>query len=156
MRGVKKIPIEVKEAKGTLRADRQIVSIKPAIVRGMPPPPALVNLDEHALQVWQETVLRLANLKALTENDLLALAAYCQATSTYWKAQAMLQEKGVILEIKTMAGVTVRKNPAIDIASASYVIMKDGFTRFGLTPVDRQNVPVLSDQEETGGDEWGL
>jgi P27 family predicted phage terminase small subunit len=140
---------ELKEAHGTLRDDRQIRSIVPAAVSEVPSLPKGVELDDMAMNVWIDTSKKLAPFSALKETDLYTLAAFCDATSRYWQASEEVRKHGLIVTSETGA---TKKNPAIDAQSAAWTQMVKGWALFGLSPVDRQNIP--NEAPEVDGDEW--
>lgn len=152
MKGRKKKPIEIKELQGTLRPDRVIDHMKPVAVTALVPPPAGVELDAHAKQVWMNTADLLSRHRVLTEGDLDALAVYCLATSRFWAAQKEIDALGLVMAIETKQGLIYRRNPAVDVASQQWTIISNLMSRFGLTPADRQNVPVIDNQEKE--EEW--
>jgi len=77
------------------------------------------------------------------------LAAFCDATSRYWQASEEVRKHGLIVTSETGA---TKKNPAIDAQSAAWTQMVKGWALFGLSPVDRQNIP--NEAPEVDGDEW--
>lgn len=149
--GRKKLPAELKEARGTNRASREIDYIKPAVVNEVPSLPRGVELDDMAMNVWYDVTQKLAPFGALKETDLYTLAAFCDATSRYWQAAADIKRQGIVITTENGAQ---KKNPAIDVQSAAFQQMVKGWALFGLSPVDRQNVP--NEAPEVKGDEWEL
>ena len=149
--GRHKLPIEIKEAKGTLQNCRAIDYIKPPAVSDVPALPLGVELDDMAMHVWIDVTNKLAPFGALKETDLYTLAAFCDATSRYWQAAADIKRQGIVITTETGAQ---KKNPAIDVQSAAFQQMVKGWALFGLSPVDRQNIP--NEAPEVKGDDWGI
>jgi P27 family predicted phage terminase small subunit len=151
----RKLPAAIKELKGTARPNRMHPHPSLPPLSECPPLPSGVQLGKIGTQVWWETLTRLTALRVVTDNDLRPLAAYCAAVENWEEAQRSIREDGIIIQAMTTAGIVPKRNPAVDIASQQYTIMKDGMARFGLTPSDRQSIQALPDQEPEG-DEWGL
>lgn len=154
-RGTKPIPIELKEAQGTVRArDRAGEVIKPTIIQAPPDIPPGVILGEYGVQVWWNTIEYLAKYQVLSDGDLAQLARYCQAEELWQMAQKDIRANGIVVQIETNNGIIPRRNPAVDIASQQYAIIKHAVSVFGLSPADRRSIQPI-EKEETG-DEWGI
>ena len=102
------------------------------------------------------TIEYLGRYNVLAEGDLLAVARYCQAEEIWQEAQRDIRANGIIVQIETNNGIIPRRNPAVDIASQQYAIIKDAVARFGLTPSDRRSIVPIEKGKEEGTDEWGL
>lgn len=154
-RGTKPKPIELKEAEGTIRPrDMPDEALRPTIISEPPPLPDGVHLGEYGVNVWWNTIEYLSKYSVLAEGDLLELARYCQAEELWQMAQQDIRENGIIVQIETNNGIIPRRNPAVDIASQQYAIIKHAVALFGLSPSDRRNVVPIEKKEE--GDEWGI
>ena len=148
-------PYEIKELEGTVRKDRVRPHVKGKVVTQCPPLPPDTTLGPIATQIWWETLTRLTALRVVTENDLRALAAYCAASENWELCQRDIRENGLVIQVHTTSGMVPRRNPAVDIASMQFQIMKEMMGRFGLTPSDRQRVAPV-DQPQEQEDEWQL
>ncbi len=154
-RGFKQKPIELKEAEGTVRArDRPSEAMRPTIIQAPPPIPPGVILGEYGIQVWWNTIEYLAKYQVLSDGDLAQLARYCQAEELWQMAQKDIRANGIVIQIETNNGIIPRRNPAVDIASQQYAIIKHAISVFGLSPADRRSIQPI-EQPDTG-DEWGL
>ena len=153
----KQTPIAIKEMRGTARPDRDnFEQVRPAIIKEPPPLPPGVELGDYGKQVWWNTIEYLGRYNVLAEGDLLAVARYCQAEEIWQEAQRDIRANGIIVQIETNNGIIPRRNPAVDIASQQYAIIKDAVARFGLTPSDRRSIVPIEKGKEEGTDEWGL
>ena len=147
--------MELKRLEGTIRKDRVRNHAEGEILRECPPLPPGTTLGELGTQIWWETLTRLTALRVVTDNDLRALAAYCAASENFELCQRDIRENGLVIYVTTAAGHVPRRNPAVDIASQQFQIMKDMMGRFGMTPADRQRVSPIESQEAKK-DEWEL
>lgn len=107
-------------------------------------PPCPRQLDYEARKEWKRAAKELLVLGILTSVDRAALAAYCQAWSTYVTALDHLRSEPMIF--KTEKGYPVR-NPWFDIASTAQAHMKSFMTEFGLTPASRSRLNIAPPPE---------
>ena len=82
MKGRKKLPTEIKQLKGTLRADRQLKDeMKPAKIVDLPYPPEYLNDDGK--KEWYNIIKEYHKLGMISKLDLSMLALYCNEISIY-------------------------------------------------------------------------
>lgn len=145
MRGRKPVPNEIKKLRGN-PGKRPIVQsgIQPEQPSDVLPPPAF--LSKEAKAEWRRLAPQIHKLGLLTEQDLGAFAAYCQAYGRWAAAEAQLardsRKRGAMAGgtiIKTVAG-NVIQNPAVSIANAAMAQVVKYAVEFGFTPSARARV----------------
>ena len=103
------------------------------------PPPCPRELTPEARREWRRTVKVLSLMGTVTKADRAALAAYCEAWSTWCEAQRHLREEGYI--VLTPNGYP-QQSPWVSIANKAfrqmYVLIQD----FGLTPLARSKLEM--------------
>lgn len=116
---------------------------KPPIAR--PAPPAF--LGETACGEWQRLVDRLADIGLMTDIDVAALAAYCQAYARWVNAEealARFAERDPVnhgLIIKTSNGNAIQ-SPLVGAANTAMQLMHKFAIEFGMTPAARTRLDV--------------
>lgn len=136
MRGRKPIPTVLKVVHGN-PGKRPLPPDEPApsTVAETHPPPSW--LDELAKAEWARIAPMLARNGLLTEMDLDALTAYCQAWCMWKTASEHIKTFGMI--IKAPNGFPM-PSPYIPIANKAMVQIKALLTEFGMTPSSRSRV----------------
>ena len=104
----------------------------PAFVRV--PPEAPEWLTEEAAAEWARVLPGLARLELLKPEDRAALAAYCEAWSTFRQATEVVQREGLTIEAR-QGKLT---HPAVGIARAAGREVRAWAAHFGLTPSSEQ------------------
>jgi P27 family predicted phage terminase small subunit len=102
-------------------------------------PEAPGNLSETALKEWNRITKIFKKMGAITEIDMAALAAYCDAFGRWYEATDKLKKTGII--IKTKSG-NIIQNPLIGIANRALDVMHKYLVEFGMTPSSRSRVKV--------------
>lgn len=97
------------------------------------------HLDAEARREWKRLVKMLLRVRILTEADGLALANLCQTWSTLVKAQAKLNESGLLL--KTPSGY-IQQSPLLGIVNNCTEKVVKLSREFGLTPSSRSRLQV--------------
>ena len=92
------------------------------------------HLDAEAKKEWKRLCKLLLKMDVLSEADGMALACLCQTWSTLVKAQAKLNETGMLF--KTPSGY-VQQNPLVGIVGACIDTVTKLGQEFGLTPAAR-------------------
>jgi P27 family predicted phage terminase small subunit len=110
-------------------------------------PPCPEHLDKEAKAEWRRMVRVLLRIRVLTEADGIVLANLCQAWSTMTKAQAKLNESGLLL--KTPSGY-VQQNPLLGIVNANIETITKLSREFGLTPASRVRIEVEPEPKPEG------
>ena len=143
-----KKPTNLKIIQGTFRKDRATPNEpKPNI--NIPSPPD--HLSKEALIEWDRITPILYNLGLLSDLDMVALAAYCQAYGRWTQAEMELKGSGII--IKTQNG-NVIQNPLVGIANQAMLQTHKFLVEFGLTPASRSKVSA-NKQDDKKADPWG-
>lgn len=151
MRGRKKLPTEIKQLKGTLRADREIKdAMNPTKIIDLPYPPEYLN--EDAKKEWYVIIKEYHKLGMISKLDLGILGLYCNEISIYIEMTNKLRDKDRVM---------VFKNPDGSIKYASQVpyqkIANDALAKalkiaseFGLTPSSRTKISTgqITDNED--------
>ena len=91
-------------------------------------------LDAIGKAEWQRLAPMLVRTGLLTELDTTALAAYCQAFSTWREATDKLRKFGMV--IKAGNGFPMQ-SPYVSIAHQQMATMRALLVEFGLTPSSR-------------------
>jgi P27 family predicted phage terminase small subunit len=142
MRGRKPLPSHLKVIQGN-RGKRPIraetIQIGPSLP--MPPP----HLCDEAKVEWGRVAPMLFNLRILSDADVAALTAYCQAWATFKKATEALNimaqndklTQGLL--IKTTNGNAIQ-NPLLGIANKAASDMVRFAAEFGMTPSARARI----------------
>ena len=111
--------------------------------KALPPPPDA--LDDFAKHEWTRTAADLNKLGLLTTLDHAALAAYCQAYSTFVQARAAIKRMAALdpvthgLMIKTSNGNAIQ-NPLVGTANKAANDMVRFAAEFGMTPSARSRI----------------
>ena len=109
---------------------------KPPPVSTLDPPPWL---HTEAQGEWRRLAPMLGRLGVLTESDVDALAAYCEAFITWKQATEQLRTKGLVVKRK---GAPPGLSPYLRIANAALAQMRALLVEFGMTPSARARVQV--------------
>ena len=141
MRGRKPLPKHLRLVQGN-RGKRPI---KPEVDVAPSLPEPLPFLCQDAKAEWARVAPMLYALRLLSELDLAALAAYCQAYATWKQAHEALGEmakhdpvsKGLM--IKSKKGNLIQ-NPLLGIANTAAGNMVKYASDFGLTPSSRARI----------------
>lgn len=145
MRGRKPTPTVLKALHGN-PGRRPLNDQEPQPTPGIPPCPD--HLDDVAAQEWQRIAPELESLGLLTQVDLAALAAYCQAYSRWIAAEAVIAAQGITY---TSEKGMIRPHPAVSIAKESMRLIREFVSEFGLSPASRTRIrvsaPVDSEQD---------
>ena len=141
MRGRKPLPSHLKVIQGN-RGKRQIkpdLEVTPSLP--MPPP----HLSDDAKVEWGRVASMLYALRLLSDVDIAALAAYCQAWATWKRATAALERMAAQdpvtegLLVKTKNGNAIQ-NPLLGIANKAAADMVRYAAEFGMTPSARARI----------------
>jgi P27 family predicted phage terminase small subunit len=150
LRGPIPMPTSVRMAHGN-RGKRPANPREPQPDRKAPPCPP--HLDAEAKKEWKRLCKLLLKMDVLSEADGMALACLCQTWSTLRKAQAKLNETGMLF--KTPSGY-VQQSPLVGIVGTCIDTVTKLGQEFGLTPAARgrlQVVEALAMREKSNGGE---
>jgi P27 family predicted phage terminase small subunit len=109
-------------------------------VRVDPNPPAW--LHEEAQTEWRRLAPVLGQHGALAETDADALAAYCEAFTTWKHATARLRQFGMVVKRSKADGELPVISPYVKIAHQAMAHMRAFLVEFGMTPSSRGRVQV--------------
>jgi P27 family predicted phage terminase small subunit len=132
--GRRPLPLEVKEARGTVewarerKAAAQTPGVRFPVARLAPPD----WLDEEGQNEWNRIVPLLDGVRVLTEPDLVALGNYCEAVSLLISATRTYHAEGIL---KGKGA-----HPAVAIARDARNQCLRFAIEFGLTPAARTRV----------------
>lgn len=143
-----KIPTHLKLLRGNpghqaLRPEREP---QPALPAKPPVPPSF--LAGYALEEWRRVSVELYRLRLLTNFDVMALAAYCDAYSRWRTAReivASMAERDPLMKgliVKTQSGGAT-PNPLVWIAAAAARDMNRFAAEFGLSPAARSRIHAI-------------
>lgn len=139
-------------------------SKKPAAIRALegnpgkrggntsePKPAPLVNLKPPsflpaaAKREWKRVVMQLARLGLISDLDVMALAAYCNAYSTWLDAIKKIKETGML--VRSPNGFAM-PSPYVKIQKDAQAEMMGWLKEFGMTPAARARVNGEGDEVE--------
>jgi P27 family predicted phage terminase small subunit len=136
MRGRKPEPSALKLLRG-LPGKRKLSvdEPQPVAVTDMTPPDWL---DGEAKAEWSRLAPMLGRLGVLTETDMGALSAYCEAWATWKGATQQIRKWGMVLKGKD--GDIPRVSPYVKIANNALQQMRGLLVEFGMTPSSRARI----------------
>lgn len=153
MRGRKPVPTSIRLLRGNPRKH-------PVNAREPKPAPMPANLeppgwlDESAQIEWRRVAPMLGRLGVLTETDADALAAYCEAFTTWKQATHKLREFGLVVKQSTAAGALPVMSPYVKIAHHAMQQMRAFLVEFGMTPSSRARIHTAA-PVDVPASKWG-
>jgi P27 family predicted phage terminase small subunit len=110
-------------------------------------PPAW--LDKIAKKEFKRIAKELEELDLITNVDINALAAYCDAYSDYVKCTKIIQEEGMMVEYTNKAAETNKvPHPLLTKKKQLHEQMKALAVEFGLTPSARAKIALPKKEEK--------
>lgn len=149
-RGVKPIPTRLKDLAGN-PGRRPLNKKEPKPPKRNRVPTAPKHLDSIAKKEWSRISKLLFKMDLLTDIDVMALAAYCDAYSRWVDSSEKLRKTGLI--IKAPSGYPVQ-NPLLSISDKAVMRMKGFLTEFGMTPSSRTALKVEPEPKEINVDQF--
>jgi P27 family predicted phage terminase small subunit len=144
--GRNKLPTEIKELRGTDRADRDApnrLSLTPE--EGIPSPP--IDMGEHAKILWKQITAELYSLGMLARVSSVQIEQYCNNYEIY--RQAFKQtDYGRVLFSGT------RKHPAFTVMMEAQKAMRQFEDRYGLNPSYASRIKTAVSKKAEGGKEY--
>lgn len=135
MKGRKPVPTALHLLRGNPgRRAHKRQDPKPALLTELTPP-SWLHMDAAA--EWTRLAPMLARLGVLTETDTDALAAYCEAFTTWKLATVELRARGLVV---TGEDGTPRLSPYVKLAETALTQVRAFLVEFGLTPSSRARV----------------
>jgi P27 family predicted phage terminase small subunit len=113
----------------------------PTVLANAPPPDWL---DGEAKAEWERIAPMLGRLHLITETDLNALAAYCEAWATWKTATQQIRKWGMVL--KSPDGDIPKVSPYVKIAHNALLQMRGLLIEFGMTPSSRARIKTVDPQ----------
>ena len=107
-------------------------------------PRAPAHLSAEAKKEWSRAGKFLLTLGLISDLDLAAFAAYCQAWGRWVEAEQALKTYGVML--KSPNGFPVQ-SPYLAVANRAMEQMKSCLSDFGMTPASRSRVQGMAPPE---------
>lgn len=149
-RGPKPKPTALKRAEGN-RGKRPLNDAEPQPATLAAVPPAPDWLLPLAQERWHEVAPQLHGLAILTEVDLPALAAYCQAWAHWRDCEKWIAENGRVATFRNDKGEVTHTQPAPQVSLAKSYLdqLKKWGALFGLSPADRAGLKV--EKKPAGG-----
>lgn len=108
---------------------------EPVVVEDTRPPPEW--LDDAAKREWERVAPMLIRNGLLTEMDVDALTAYCQAYSTWKEASQKIKLFGMVIK---GPNEFVMQSPYLPIANKALATVRAFMVEFGMTPSARTRV----------------
>ena len=138
-------PTAVKLVSSARRPSKKQFDAEPAPSLGIPQPPN--HIDAGAKAEWKRVTHDLFEAGLLSYIDRAALAAYCQAWSTWETAQLVIAQiakqeplyKGLMVTSSTGA---LKANPAVTQAKDAQAAILRVAIEFGMTPAARLHMHV--------------
>ena len=103
-----------------------------------PPPPDWI--DGEAKAEWERIAPMLGRLGLITETDLHALTAYCEAWATWKGATQQIRKWGMVLKAKDDIP---KVSPYVKIAHNALLQMRGLLLEFGMTPSSRTRMRTV-------------
>lgn len=145
-RGPQKKPKKALELTGSWRAKTRG---EEPVAEGAPAPPP--ELSPEARRLWTDVLEQLEAMGLVGECDSHALGRYCQAVVNYWKAQAVIADKGLTFTTTTTAGgEVVKERPEVKIANKLSEECRKLENLFGLNPSARAGLVLHDKKPQTG------
>lgn len=149
MAAPKPIPTEIKRLMGNpgkRRLPKPGEEPEPTIVEELPPPPEW--LGEYGVKEWERVGPVLAELRLLTDSDLLTFAAYCANVDLMIESMLDIQKNGTT--IRGARGDV--RNPALASFAQAVTALRALATEFGMTPSSRARMRLPGDDGESLAD----
>ena len=162
MRGRKPKASEMKRAAGN-PGRRALNDAEPVYTVQEHAPYAPRHLSAEAKREWRRVAAVLARARVLTEADLAALAAYCQAWGRWVSAERKVAELGEVLQGARRAQRGEKRdddpecgpapggfyqNPYLTVANKAMEQMVKIAAEFGMTPSSRTRVKTVGGPQE--------
>lgn len=139
-RGRKPKPEKLLRLHGTFQPCRR----KKTTISADGAPSCPVELKGEARKEWNRIVPDLDALGILSKCDRAGLVALCKAWALYVEAEKDIELNGISLQ--NLNGV--KKNPACTVAHEAFSRWNTLCAKFGLTPSDREKMPVGKQDED--------
>lgn len=108
-------------------------------------------LTKHAREEWDRIAALLEPLGLLTNVDVAAMAAYCEAMSIFRKATEAIKKSGITIEAGN--GTTI-PHPAVQIQRSAMKVVREFAVEFGLSPAARSGLDIPGKLDPQKDDKW--
>jgi P27 family predicted phage terminase small subunit len=105
---------------------------------------APVGLNAAELEAWRTLARVVDPTKVASHSDLVAFRLMAVTLAEVDAARKTIEEEGRDYEVHTESGTVVREHPAVGRLERFMKLLHANLSRFGLTPADREKVPVLN------------
>ena len=123
--------------------DRRLNENEPRPPRGVPNPPSWFS--ELEIEAWNLLAPSLEAIGVLAIADGPALQMLCQAWAEWRVARQIVEEQGSYYIHEPESGpVSIRKHPAVGVASDAWRRVSSMLSEFGLTPSARSRLEVAA------------
>lgn len=147
MRGRKPKPTATKRLEGN-PGKRELPQDEPQPVAGEPVCPEHVRTNLTAWAKWCEVVVTLDSMGLLTTADGDVIAQYCRAYADAMVAREHIAKNGIVLELLTQSGMSVRRNPACAEKWAAEAMLAKLEPELGLTASGRTRLKAKTSSDE--------
>lgn len=127
----------------------------PVLPVEVPPMPA--DLSPVAQACWNVVTEHVRFAGVVSVVDWLALRVLCETYALYREADDEVRKRGIVIEVMTKVGMSIRRNPAIAVLESARKDLANLASRFGLTPAGRSGLKVgsqardMSEEERVNG-----
>lgn len=146
-KGRKAIPTELKRLMGN-PGKRPLPVGEPKFTTGIPHCPSWLKGEARAM--WNRVTSELAGAKLLTIADEGVLVGYCLAYSQLKRAQALIDQGGVVTETR-LGGLI--KHPAVTVKNEALTQLRAYGSELGLSPVARTRLQTPT-REDDDYEQW--
>ena len=149
MRGRKRQPEAIREAKAPVRSKRKAAPPKPQALSLGDGIAAPKFRDVEAVKVWNALAPQLVALRLLAGPDVPAFARYCRLAARFEQASKILDDEGLTYESVSAHGTLKRAHPAAMLEMRYSRELASLEASFGLNPADRQR--IFAERSRVGG-----
>jgi P27 family predicted phage terminase small subunit len=143
--------------KGVKKLDAKLAA-EPKAQRGLPGCPR--HLLERAREAWDFWKLELEKMRLDCAPDSMMLEGACVNYSRAVDADIQIQARGIVLEEPVidregmLAGIRIKKNPAVEVSNQAWRNVRAFCSEFGLSPAARTRL-TIEKQDDGSADLMG-
>ncbi len=138
----RRTPEKIKRLQGTYRDDRDHETVKPVPIAGDPPS----WLPDDAKEKWAQLAPVMQGYGLLTEIDRDQFAQYCLFYVRAIEAESDIEQRGLL--VQSARDSSKVKNPAVSIAKEYHSAASKLADKFGMNPLNRENVSTYTEPQE--------
>ena len=134
--------------RGKKKLDQKLAA-EPKAAKGLPPCPS--HLKDRARAAWKFWAEELASMKLDKRPDGMMLEGACVNYARAVAADLLVEEKGLLVEDKFIDDsgeihvLKTKKNPAVEISSRAWLLVRAFCSEFGLSPASRTRLTIPKD-----------